>query len=73
MYYARKTLTDAQASCTTTKKELLAIVFEFDKFYPHMILSKVIVYSDYFALKYLLSKNDAKPKLIRVGNFVAGV
>ena len=30
-----------------------------------MILSKVIVYTDHFALKYLLAKKDAKPRLIR--------
>ncbi|GKE61437.1 reverse transcriptase domain-containing protein [Tanacetum coccineum] len=40
IYYASKTLNDAQAHYTTTKKELLAVVFSFDKFRPYLILSK---------------------------------
>lgn len=50
----------------TTKKELLAIVFPFDKFRSYLIGQKVIVYIDHVALKYLMSKNDAKPTLIRL-------
>ncbi|GKB70022.1 reverse transcriptase domain-containing protein [Tanacetum coccineum] len=65
IYYASKTLNDAQAHNTTTEKELLAIVFSFDKFRPYLILSKTIVYTDHSALKYLFSKQDAKPRLIR--------
>ncbi|GKC93985.1 reverse transcriptase domain-containing protein, partial [Tanacetum coccineum] len=65
IYYASKTLNDAQAHYTTTKKVLLAVVFSFDKFCPYLILSKTIVYTDHFALKYLFSKSDAKPRLIR--------
>ncbi|GJR39055.1 reverse transcriptase domain-containing protein [Tanacetum coccineum] len=65
IYYARKTLNDTQAQYTTTKKELLAFVFSFDKFRPYLILSKTIVYTDHSALKYLFSKHDAKPRLIR--------
>jgi hypothetical protein len=47
----------------TTEKELLAIVFE--KFRSYIVNSKVIVYTDHTAIKYLLSKKDAKPRLIR--------
>ncbi|GJV28435.1 reverse transcriptase domain-containing protein [Tanacetum coccineum] len=65
IYYATKTLNDAQAHYTTTEKELLAVVFSFDKFRPYLILSKTIVYTDHSALKYLFSKQDAKPRLIR--------
>ncbi|GJS62731.1 putative nucleotidyltransferase, ribonuclease H [Tanacetum coccineum] len=65
IYYASKTLNDAQAHYTTTEKELLAAVFSFDKFHPCLILSKTIVYTDHSALKYLFSKQDAKPRLIR--------
>ncbi|GKE35337.1 reverse transcriptase domain-containing protein [Tanacetum coccineum] len=64
IYYASKTLNDAQAHYTTTEKELLAVVFSFDKFRPYLILSKTIVYTDHYALKYLFSKQDAKPRLI---------
>ncbi|GKC68631.1 reverse transcriptase domain-containing protein [Tanacetum coccineum] len=65
IYYASKTLNDSQAHYTTTEKELLAVVFSFDKFHPYLILSKTIVYTDHSALKYLFSKQDAKPRLIR--------
>ena len=50
---------------TTTKKELLAVVFALDKFRSYIISSPIVVYIDYFALKYLLSKQDAKLRLIR--------
>nr|GEW30776.1 hypothetical protein [Tanacetum cinerariifolium] len=65
IYYASKSLNDAQAHYTTTEKELLAVVFSFDKFHPYLILSKTMVYTDHSALKYLFSKQDAKPRLIR--------
>ena len=44
---------------------MLAVVFAFDKFRPYLILSRVIVYTNHSALRYLLSKADAKPRLIR--------
>lgn len=65
IYYSSKTLTDAQLNYSTTEKELLAVVFALDKFRSYLLGSKVIVYSDHAALKYLLSKKDAKPRLIR--------
>ncbi|GKF13742.1 reverse transcriptase domain-containing protein [Tanacetum coccineum] len=65
IHYARKTMTDAQAHYTTTKKELLAVVYAFKKFRPYLVLSKTIVYTDHSALKYLLDKQDAKPTLLR--------
>jgi len=33
-YYASRTLTDVQKNHSTTKKELLAVVFTLDKFHP---------------------------------------
>ncbi|GJS46240.1 putative nucleotidyltransferase, ribonuclease H [Tanacetum coccineum] len=65
IYYASKTLNDSQAHYTTTEKELLAVVFSFDRFRPYLILSKTVVYTDHSALKYLFSKQDATPRLIR--------
>nr|GEU98852.1 DNA-directed DNA polymerase [Tanacetum cinerariifolium] len=35
IYYASKTLNNAQEHYTTTEKELLAVVFSFDKFFPY--------------------------------------
>ncbi|GJZ37977.1 reverse transcriptase domain-containing protein [Tanacetum coccineum] len=65
IYYASKTMTDAQAHYTTTEKKLLAIVYVFEKFRPYLVLSKTIVYTDHSALKYLLAKKDDKPRLLR--------
>lgn len=58
-------MTDAQLNYATTEKELLAVVFDFDKFRSYLISSKVIVYTDHLALKFLLAKKKAKPRLLR--------
>ena len=63
--YASKTLIGPQLNYATAKKELLAIVFTIDKFRSHLVGAKVIVYNDHAILKYLLTKKDAKPRLIR--------
>ena len=47
------------------KKELLIVVFAFDKFHSYLLGSKVIAFTDHAAIKYLLAKNDAKSHLIR--------
>ena len=65
IYYASRTLNDAQLNYETTEKELLAIVFSFDKFRPYLIGNKVVVHTDPSAIKYLMTKKDAKPRLIR--------
>ncbi|GKC07616.1 reverse transcriptase domain-containing protein, partial [Tanacetum coccineum] len=64
IHYASKTMTDAQAHYTTTEKELLAVVYAFEKFRSYLVLSKTIVYTDHSALKYLLAKQDAKSRLL---------
>ncbi|GJW38756.1 reverse transcriptase domain-containing protein [Tanacetum coccineum] len=64
IHYASKTMTDAQAHYTTTEKELLAVVYAFEKFRPYLVLSKTIVYTNHSALKYLLAKQDTKPRLL---------
>lgn len=62
MYYANKTLTQAQINYTTTEKELLVVVFAFDKFRAYLVGTKVTVYTYHAAIKYLISKKDAKPR-----------
>jgi hypothetical protein len=47
------------------EKELLAVVFAIEKFRSYLVGAKVIFYIDHAALKYLLIKKDAKPRLIR--------
>ena len=58
LYYASKTLDHAQRNYAITEKELLAVVF---KFCSYLVGSKVVVHTDYVALKYLMQKKDAKP------------
>ncbi|GJZ00157.1 reverse transcriptase domain-containing protein [Tanacetum coccineum] len=58
--HSSKTMTEAQIHYTTTKKEMLAVVYTFEKFQPYLVLSKSIVYTDHSAFKYLLSKQDAR-------------
>ncbi|KAL4353415.1 hypothetical protein GQ457_06G015590 [Hibiscus cannabinus] len=65
IYYASKTLNENQVNYITTEKELLAVIFAFEKFRSYHIGAKVTVYTDHSAIKYLLSKKDAKPRLIR--------
>nr|CAN80230.1 hypothetical protein VITISV_003211 [Vitis vinifera] len=62
IYYARKTLNEAQRNYTTTEKELLAVVFALDKFRAYLVGSFIIVFTDHSALKYLLTKQDAKSR-----------
>ncbi|GKA35765.1 reverse transcriptase domain-containing protein [Tanacetum coccineum] len=65
IHYASKTMTEAQAHYTTTEKELLAVVYAFEKFRSYLVLSESIVYTDHSAIKYLFAKKDAKPRLMR--------
>ena len=65
IYYASRTLTDAQLNYATTEKEFLAVVFALEKFRSYLICSKVIAYTYHLALKYLFTKANAKPRLIR--------
>nr|GEY76417.1 reverse transcriptase domain-containing protein [Tanacetum cinerariifolium] len=65
IHYASKTMTEVQIHYTTTGKEMLAVVYAFEKFRLYIVLSKSIVYTDHLALKYFLSKQDAKQRLLR--------
>jgi hypothetical protein len=65
VYYASRTLDNAQQNYTTTEKEMLAVVFAFDKFRPYLLGTKVIVHTDHAALRYLFDKKDVKLRLIR--------
>nr|GEY83254.1 reverse transcriptase domain-containing protein [Tanacetum cinerariifolium] len=63
IYFASKTLNPAQCKYTVPEKELMAVVFAFDKFRSYLILSKTIVHTDHSALKHLFKKQNAKPRL----------
>ncbi|XP_017635606.1 uncharacterized protein LOC108477587 [Gossypium arboreum] len=63
--YASKTLDATQINYSTTEKEFLAIVFDLEKIRSYLLGTKIVVFSDYVALKYLIGKKEAKLRLIR--------
>ncbi|XP_023634279.1 uncharacterized protein LOC111829418 [Capsella rubella] len=65
IYYASRTLDETQGRYATTEKELLAVVFAFEKFRSYLVGSKVVVYTDHAALRHIYSKKDTKPRLLR--------
>ena len=65
IYYASKTFNEAQENYSTIEKEMLAMVFTCEKFRPYILESHVVIHTGHAAIKYLMAKKDAKPKLIR--------
>ena len=65
IYYASRTFNEAQENYSTTEKEMLAVVFACEKFRQYILGSHVIIHIDHAAIKYLMSKKEAKPRLIR--------
>nr|GEY09308.1 reverse transcriptase domain-containing protein [Tanacetum cinerariifolium] len=64
IHYASKTMNQVEANYTTTEKEMLAVVYAFEKFRSYLIMNKSIVYTDHSALKYLFAKKDVKARLL---------
>nr|GEU28851.1 retrovirus-related Pol polyprotein from transposon TNT 1-94 [Tanacetum cinerariifolium] len=65
IHYASKTMTDAESNYSTTEKEMLVVVYAFEKFWSYLIMNKSIVYTDHSALNYLFAKKDPKARLLR--------
>nr|GFA37081.1 hypothetical protein [Tanacetum cinerariifolium] len=65
IHYASKMMNDAETNYTTTEKEMLAVVYAFEKFRSYLIMNKSIVHTDHSALTYLFAKKDAKARLLR--------
>nr|GEX19139.1 reverse transcriptase domain-containing protein [Tanacetum cinerariifolium] len=64
IHYASKTMTKVESNYTKTEKEMLVVVYAFEKFRSYLIMNKRIVYADHFALKYLFAKKDSKARLL---------
>ncbi|GJS93851.1 reverse transcriptase domain-containing protein [Tanacetum coccineum] len=64
IHYAIKKINEAESHYTTTEKEMLAVVYAFEKFRSYLILNKSIVYTDHSALKYIFAKKDSKARLL---------
>ncbi|GJW57004.1 reverse transcriptase domain-containing protein [Tanacetum coccineum] len=65
IHHASKIMNEAESHYTTTEKEMLAVVYAFEKFRSYLILNKSIVYTDHSALKYLFAKKDSKARLLQ--------
>nr|GFA20459.1 reverse transcriptase domain-containing protein [Tanacetum cinerariifolium] len=65
IHYASKIMNDAESNYTTTEKEMLAVVYAFEKFRSYLIMNKSIMHTHHSALKYLFAKKDAKARLLR--------
>nr|GEX47864.1 reverse transcriptase domain-containing protein [Tanacetum cinerariifolium] len=60
-------MTEAESNYTTTEKEILAVVYAFEKFQSYLIMNISIVYTDHSAIKYLFAKKDSKARFLRWG------
>ena len=65
IYYASKSLNEAQKNYIVTEQEFLAVVFAFKKNFFYLLGMRVIVHTDHSTLRYLMEKKDVKPRLIR--------
>ena len=65
IYYSSRTLNDAQQNYATAEKEFLAVVFVLEKFRPYLLGLKTVIFTDHSALKYLMTKKEAKARLIQ--------
>nr|GFA47357.1 reverse transcriptase domain-containing protein [Tanacetum cinerariifolium] len=65
IHYASKMMNDAESNYVTIEKEMLPVVYAFEKFRSYLIMNKSIVHTDHSALKYLFAKKDAKARLLR--------
>nr|GEZ05355.1 reverse transcriptase domain-containing protein [Tanacetum cinerariifolium] len=64
IHYASKTMNQAETKYTTTEKEMLVVVYAFEKFLSYLIMNRSIVYTNQPALKYLFAKKDVKARLL---------
>nr|GEX67621.1 hypothetical protein [Tanacetum cinerariifolium] len=65
IHYASKTMTEAESNYTMTEKEMLAVVYAFEKFRSYLIMNKSIICTDHSTLKYLFAKKDSKARFLR--------
>ena len=65
IYYTSKTFNEEQENYSTTKNEMLTMVFSCEKFKPYILGSHVIIHTNHAAIKYPMEEKDAKPRLVR--------
>nr|GEU45943.1 reverse transcriptase domain-containing protein [Tanacetum cinerariifolium] len=67
IYYSSKTMTEAESNYTTTEKEMLAVMYAFDKFRSYLIMNKSIEFT-FKAIDTKGAKNLAADHLSRLEN-----
>nr|GEY11612.1 reverse transcriptase domain-containing protein [Tanacetum cinerariifolium] len=72
IHYASKTMTGAESNYTTTEKEMLAIVYAFEKFRSYLIMNKSIVYTNHSALNKLSHHDQSTSWFADFANYHAG-
>ena len=65
IYYASNTLDSTKANYTVTEREILALVFAFEKFRSYLEGTKIIVFTNHATIGYLFNKKQAKSRFIR--------
>nr|GFA97970.1 reverse transcriptase domain-containing protein [Tanacetum cinerariifolium] len=66
-------MNDAESNYTTTEKEMLAVVYAFEKFWSYLVMNKSIVHTDHSALKYFFPKRmPSAPWFADFANYHAG-
>ncbi|KAG7559456.1 Ribonuclease H-like superfamily [Arabidopsis thaliana x Arabidopsis arenosa] len=65
IYYPSRKMDDGQVKYATTEKELLVVVFAFEKSRSYLVASKVRVYTELSALRHIYAKKDTIPRLLR--------
>ncbi|WMV29491.1 hypothetical protein MTR67_022876 [Solanum verrucosum] len=64
IYYDSKTLNYAQRNYIVMEQELLVVMHGFEKFKAYFLGTKVVVHTDHATLQYLMTRKEAKPRLI---------
>ncbi|GJR93197.1 reverse transcriptase domain-containing protein [Tanacetum coccineum] len=67
IHYASKTMTEAETNYTTTEKEMLAVVYAFEKFRSYLIMNKSVVYTDHTAYEVFFQQERRQSKIASLG------
>ncbi|GJW68519.1 reverse transcriptase domain-containing protein [Tanacetum coccineum] len=67
IHYASKTMNEAESRYTTTEKEMLAVVYAFEKFRSYLVMrsNALCIRINPPSGKYLFAKKDSKARLLR--------
>lgn len=64
IYYGNELLNGAQWNYTITEQEPFVVVYAFETLKDYQMGTKVIFHTDGAALRYILTINDVKPRMI---------